>query len=151
MTKPLAAVVLAALLLAPTTTQAWVGPAHSAVGSVSTRQNNNKPCRRSVSRFLAVELEPEPEGGTALNPFTSLSGCRMKQLDETVKTTNSENNDPAYKFWMTAQAEVRNKQRWFDWIVFVWFYRVALVMTCRTDPLSYLTNCINHVAIVFYT
>jgi hypothetical protein len=60
---------------------------------------------------MAVELEPEPEpeGGTALQPFTSMAGCRLKQLDDgTVKTTNAENKEPAYKFWMTGQAEVRH-------------------------------------------
>jgi hypothetical protein len=55
--------------------------------------------------FLAaaapVELEPEPAGGIELSSSTSITGCRMKQLDEPA-TTSSEG---AFKFWMTAQAE----------------------------------------------
>ena len=120
MTKP--ASLAALLLLASTTTTAWmVGPAlirssaviphHNCHDSPHGRRSNTPPRQQQsvLAMAVVVELEPEPEGGTALQPFTSMAGCRLKQLDDgTVKTTNTENKEPAYKFWMTGQAEVHS-------------------------------------------
>ena len=122
MTKPAS---FAALLLLASSTTAWmVGPAlltsrssvilvphHNCHDSPAPRCRSNTPLRQQsvLAMAVVVELEPEPEGGTALQPFTSMAGCRMKQLDDsTVKTTNTENKEPAYKFWMTGQAEVHS-------------------------------------------
>lgn len=80
--------------------------AHAFVGPLPI-QECRAPMTTSRLAVEPVELEPEPEGGIELAPFTSIAGCRMKQLDEEVKVSNSENKGPAYKFWMTAQAEVR--------------------------------------------
>lgn len=96
----------ALLLLAPTTTGWIVRPAdHHTTKSPATQHRHG----RSTHLLAMVELEPEPEGGIALQPFSSMTACRVKQLDETVQTTNAENKEPAYKFWMTGQAEVRNE------------------------------------------
>jgi len=94
---------LLTLALLAAAAQAFVGPLsiQESVGSRTTRTH------RLLAAPEPVELEPEPEGGTELAPFTSIAGCRMKQLDEEVKISNKENKGPAYKFWMTAYAEVR--------------------------------------------
>ena len=93
-------VVLSCALLAAST-RAFVAPAH-----VSRQSSRSAMLGRGRLAAEAVALEPEPEGGTELTAFTSIAGCRMKQLDEQVKLSNSENKEPAYKFWMAGQAEV---------------------------------------------
>jgi hypothetical protein len=59
---------------------------------------------RAPSRALfAVELEAEPAGGEELTPFTSLPGCRMKQMEE-LTAVDTKLGTP-YQFWMEAEVD----------------------------------------------
>jgi hypothetical protein len=64
--------------------------------------NSARSARHHLSLAAAtVQLEPEPAGGIELSSSTSITGCRIKQLDEPATTAS----EGAFKFWMTAQAE----------------------------------------------
>ena len=60
--------------------------------------------RLNVSLRMAVELEPEPEGGEEVKQIDTMTGSRMKNMgpEDGVK---SENGSQVYSFWMTAEAD----------------------------------------------
>ncbi len=62
------------------------------------------PTERTFGVSLhAVALEPEPEGGEEVTPLKTMSGCRMKKMEELKNVKNE--NGPAYQFWMTATVD----------------------------------------------
>ena len=60
---------------------------------------------------MAVECNPEPEGGTELTPFSTMANSRMKKMGVVSASdlSNSEkdeaNDGEVFEFWMTAEAE----------------------------------------------
>jgi hypothetical protein len=62
--------------------------------------------RRNVAISAIVALEPEPPGGIELQPIgtTVAESSRVKQLDDVV-STQSNDGQPAFAFWMTTTAD----------------------------------------------
>jgi len=59
---------------------------------------------------MAVELNPEPEGGTELKSLSTMANSRMKNMgivssDDLSNSENEAADGDVYEFWMTAEAE----------------------------------------------
>lgn len=71
--------------------------------SFSGSSSHNVAFTRSSALCMAVELEPEPEGGKELEASATLPGCRVKEMEELPDI--KDNKGTVYKFWMTASVE----------------------------------------------
>ena len=60
--------------------------------------------KTSTAQYMAVELEPEPEGGEEISAINVMEGSRVKNMGE-CSETKSENGETVYDFWMTAVAD----------------------------------------------
>jgi hypothetical protein len=58
---------------------------------------------RPSSLCLAVELEPEPEGGEDVTPVSTMAGTRMKNMGENADLKSDKGQ--VHKFWLLAEAE----------------------------------------------
>ncbi|KAL7430497.1 hypothetical protein ACHAXH_001845 [Discostella pseudostelligera] len=76
----------------------------SASATSRLRRTTTPPLPTSTLLRAAVELKPEPEGGTELlkMSLSSLPGSRMKNLGP---DDNGDGDEDVYKFWLTAIAD----------------------------------------------